>query len=407
MAPTISLALIVRDEEAHLAECLAPYRDLNPEICVVDTGSVDGTVALARELGARVECRPWNNDFAAARNMSLRMCTGAWIFVVDADERVELGDIPALVDLLEGPRATAYRFITRNYTGNPNISGFCPVADVEPLARGFPGWFPSAKVRLFPNDPRVQFEGVVHELVNPSLERAGYSIATSDIPIHHYSLLRSSEAIARKYQLYIDLGVEKIRRAPDDPKAHLELANQYADLGNYPAAATAYRAALGLRPSDAEALKDLGGVLHLMGHDREAQTALELAVRLKPDMHEGWRNLGVVHGAMNEWLRAVRCFRQALRLNSGWADGHRFLSIALHHAGLAAEAAAEARIAVEALPGSTEAAHHYIEILKALGRADEARQCLESLLAGQPEARGWRSGLDRFQPCAKAPAPRP
>lgn len=407
MGVSLSLALIVRDEALHVAECLACFADLEPEICVVDTGSTDDTLRIAQSHGARVRNILWDNDFSAARNVSLDMCSRDWVFVVDADERIAPEDLDDFRRLLDGPRTRAYRFLTRNYTSNPNVSGFQPSFEGDRHSRTFPGWFPSAKVRLFPNDPRVRFEGLVHELVNSSLERAGYPIDATDVPVHHYPLLRSAEATSRKQLLYIELGHKKVRKSPWDPKAHIELGHQYADLADYPAAAAAYRAALELGPTHAETLKDLGSVLHLMGRHSEAQTALELAVRLEPGMEEGWRNLGVVHGARNEWRRAIRCFQQALRLNAKWADGHRFLSIALEKANRLEESATEAQAALELLPGSIEAAENFINIVRRLGRVAQGRDLLGTLLLIRPDARGWRYGRDRLEaddlPGASAP----
>jgi glycosyltransferase involved in cell wall biosynthesis len=62
--------------------------DLVDEVIVVDTGSTDRTVAVAEQMGARVFHFPWVDNFAAARNESLRHATGEWIFWMDADDRL-------------------------------------------------------------------------------------------------------------------------------------------------------------------------------------------------------------------------------------------------------------------------------------------------------------------------------
>src|SRR5262249_47267760 len=78
--PRVSLCMIVKNEEAHLPGCLECVADLVNEIVMVDTGSTDGTRAVAERFGARVVDFPWGEDFAAARNESLRHATGQWIF---------------------------------------------------------------------------------------------------------------------------------------------------------------------------------------------------------------------------------------------------------------------------------------------------------------------------------------
>lgn len=81
--------MIVRNEEQTLGPCLASVRDLADEIVIVDTGSTDRTRELARAAGARVFDFPWVDDFAAARNESLRHATGSWILWLDADDRLD------------------------------------------------------------------------------------------------------------------------------------------------------------------------------------------------------------------------------------------------------------------------------------------------------------------------------
>ena len=79
----LSLAMIVKNEAANLPRCLASVQGLVDEMVVVDTGSTDDTVAIAESFGARMGHFPWTDDFAAARNESLRLCTGGWVLVLD------------------------------------------------------------------------------------------------------------------------------------------------------------------------------------------------------------------------------------------------------------------------------------------------------------------------------------
>src|ERR1022692_1284743 len=125
----IAAALIVRDEAAYLGACLESIRHVVDDIVVVDTGSVDGTPALAAAHGARVYHRAWENDFAAARNAALGYCRTDWILYIDADERLErilyidaderLERIerPALVALLAGAPEVAFRLLLRPSAG--------------------------------------------------------------------------------------------------------------------------------------------------------------------------------------------------------------------------------------------------------------------------------------------------
>ena len=99
----LSLSIIVRNEEARLADCLASVEGFADEMVVVDTGSTDGTVAIAEAAGARVEQIEWPGDFAPARNSGLTFLRGDWVLVLDADERLRPEVIPALKALMAQP----------------------------------------------------------------------------------------------------------------------------------------------------------------------------------------------------------------------------------------------------------------------------------------------------------------
>jgi glycosyltransferase involved in cell wall biosynthesis len=79
MHPSVSFALIVRNEEAKLPACLESIAGIADEIIVVDTGSTDRTKHVTAAFGAKVFEFPWIDDFAAARNECIRHVTGEWI----------------------------------------------------------------------------------------------------------------------------------------------------------------------------------------------------------------------------------------------------------------------------------------------------------------------------------------
>ena len=134
--------MIVRNEERHLAACLTSIRSLVDELVIVDTGSTDATIGIARRFGARVIRARWPGNFAAARNISLDHATGEWILYIDADERVRKPvDRGRLRKLLRRRKLAAL------------------TVDLHPTAQSTA----FSTIRLFRNDPRVRFEGAMHE----------------------------------------------------------------------------------------------------------------------------------------------------------------------------------------------------------------------------------------------------
>ncbi|MBK7632424.1 MAG: glycosyltransferase family 2 protein [Ignavibacteriales bacterium] len=87
--PTLSLSMIVKNEERHLARCLSSVKDVVDEIVIVDTGSTDNTIEIAESFNAKIFHFDWVNDFSAARNFALTKCIGNWILYLDADEENE------------------------------------------------------------------------------------------------------------------------------------------------------------------------------------------------------------------------------------------------------------------------------------------------------------------------------
>src|SRR5438132_9453804 len=98
---SVSLCLMVRNEEAALPGCLQSVAGIADEIIVVDTGSTDRTKEAAAGFGAKVFDFPWCDDFAAARNECIRHATGDFIFWMDADERIDDGNRRKLKGLFD------------------------------------------------------------------------------------------------------------------------------------------------------------------------------------------------------------------------------------------------------------------------------------------------------------------
>lgn len=102
--PIVSIGLIVKNEEARLDKCLAAIKkviDMVPgEIVVVDTGSTDDTVEIAKKYTDKVYTFEWIDDFAAARNFGLSKCSGEWFMYLDADEVLD-EDVAPLVEFLK------------------------------------------------------------------------------------------------------------------------------------------------------------------------------------------------------------------------------------------------------------------------------------------------------------------
>ena len=306
----ISLCMIVRDEEENLAEMLGSVREAADEIIIVDTGSTDNTRAIAEEVGAKVLEFEWTDDFAAARNFSLSKATREWILVMDADEALAPGDAAALRSLTGNAEAMGFSFETRNYSRDSSPEGWRPAREADPMARAFPGWFSSEKVRLFRNRPETRFEGAIHELVEPSIMRSGGLIERAEIPIHHYGYDRARNKAAA----YLEPATEKARANPKNAQAHYELGAVFHKLGRFDEASEALSKAAELAPEEAEYLVALGDSLRAAGKPAESETAYRSAVASRPDLASAHRGLGIVLFKQHELDASLEAFERAVGL---------------------------------------------------------------------------------------------
>ncbi len=284
---TIALCMIVKNEAQHMGRCLMSVHGLADEIIVVDTGSDDSTRELAEVFGAQVYDFPWGDDFAAARNFSLSKASAGWVLVLDADEAIspqDHGAIRALARRRAG-KPVVYNFVTRNYTDQVGAQGWTANdLHYRKESRGL-GWFPSIKVRLFPNHRQVQFEKPVHEYVEGTLERIGAAIEHCAVPIHHYGRL-DQEKTRAKGEAYYRLGKKKLEEKSGDLKALYELAVQAGELNRYEEAADLWREFCNLKKDDPVAIFNLGHVLLELGHYDEALVYARKAHQLDPGSRE-------------------------------------------------------------------------------------------------------------------------
>ena len=208
---TVSLCMIVKNEAEHLARCLQSVKPVVDEIIVVDTGSTDHTTDIAKAYGAKVLSIKWQRDFSAARNHGIAHASGAFILILDADEMLSSQDYKKFKALVsEAASSTAaYSIVTRNYTHLMNPIGWVPNDGSYAQEEAGSGWCPSEKVRFFPNDPRFRFEYPVHEVVGPTLQRAGLAIKKCSISIHHYGKLNTQKN-SLKNEAYFDIGLKKL-----------------------------------------------------------------------------------------------------------------------------------------------------------------------------------------------------
>ena len=168
--PLLSLCMIVKNEESVLERCLKSVADIVDQIVIVDTGSKDRTVDIARGYTSEIYTYPWHGDFSAARNESLRYAKGKWILVLDADDELSETSHWRLRPLIEKTQYDAIGIIIRN---------IAPPNDIVK-------YYDDTRYRLFRNRKGYRYEQRVHNQIAGSIFQNGGRAADSDLMILHH-----------------------------------------------------------------------------------------------------------------------------------------------------------------------------------------------------------------------------
>ena len=221
---TISLCMIMRNEARRLARCLNSVIGLVDEIIIVDTGSTDNSIAIAKSYGAKVLQDPWQDDFARPRNIGLEHARGNWILIMDPDEIISREHHNEVKRLTARTDVHAYWLTTLNYGPHSLEIGYRRLPKGKCPMGLYNGYRPSTKTRLFRNDLGIRFEGCYHELVDYYLVRNKLPIVKTEIPIHHWNHEIAQQSTNEKRSLYLRLGEKKVREWPRHGQARWELA---------------------------------------------------------------------------------------------------------------------------------------------------------------------------------------
>ncbi|AEF16808.1 glycosyl transferase family 2 [Thermoanaerobacterium xylanolyticum LX-11] len=213
----LSLCMIVKNEEDNLERCLKSVYDVVDEIIIVDTGSTDKTVDIAKKFGATVFYYKWNNDFSAARNFSLDKAKGDRILLMDADDALDEDGKKMINVLLEDDKIDAYLFETISYVGEE------PGSDA----------LSNLNVRLIKNKAEYRFIGAIHEQILISILNHGGNVAEVPIKVYHYGYL--SKIIKEKDKRNRNMSILKkeLKRDPDNPFHNFNIGAEYMALGDY------------------------------------------------------------------------------------------------------------------------------------------------------------------------------
>lgn len=300
----LSLCMIVRDESEVLARCLESVAGVADETIIVDTGSTDDTVAIARSFGAEIEFFKWIDDFAAARNHSFNFATRPYILWLDADDVVLPADREKLLELKPRLERDVYwmRYdYAQDYLGNP-VCLF-------------------SRERIVRNTPQIRWKFPAHTLLSHPPDMTAEVV---DITITHR---RTAAGMIQDR----GRGLRILQKAVGEPeyagvpRVHYHLGREYLAAGRLAEAIRIFESVLampGAWPGLVNVQEDLAGCYRRLAledppraaeHRRRARLAAREALSLDPGRAEPCFVLGRIAEDEGNAEEAISWYEQAIR----------------------------------------------------------------------------------------------
>jgi tetratricopeptide (TPR) repeat protein len=305
---TLSLCMIVRDEEQMLPRCLAAAAPAVDEIVIVDTGSTDATIEIARSFGARVLEHEWTGSFSEARNISFTAATGDWLLYLDADEVLTAGDAPRLRALIGQTWREAFYLVETSYLGE--------------LGEG--SAMVNNALRLFRNRPEYRFKDRLHEQIQHTLPTyVPGRVEQSGVRIQHYGYLGSVREAKEKSQRNLELLLAQADETAPTPFLHFNLGSEYAAAGQPAAAVDEFKQAQAMLEQDGGLLTceyspalmgRLVMALRICGQLAEARDTAAHALEQFPELTDLVLAQARIAQAMGDEAGAIRLYRRCAEM---------------------------------------------------------------------------------------------
>jgi len=203
MGNSLALCMLVKNEQQYLPYCLASVYKYCDEIFIVDTGSSDKTVEIAKAFGAVVIRTGWYNDFSLIRNIAHSAATSDWILWLDGDEVFTDSGIKKIKNqLLLDNNADFYLMPRLNFWKETK----------------YIAWYPDSQYKLYRNNIGLKWKHKIHEKIyDETNQNHRRKLKHTDVNIFHYAYMKSKEDVRKKMANYIkienpDMADDKITR---------------------------------------------------------------------------------------------------------------------------------------------------------------------------------------------------
>src|SRR3989344_3020775 len=311
--PTISLCMIVKNEEKYLEQCLISVKDSADEIIIVDTGSTDKTKDIAKKFNAKIFNFKWTDDFSAARNESLKHATKNWILVLDADEIIDDDGLKKISKIIvNSGNVSGFQLEQRSYIENYFEGAYENKSESEKIKK-YPFYISNFLVRLFRNNLGIHFKHRVHELAEDSMKENSLDFGKTGIIIHHFGTLKERGLISSKVDLYSKMILHQLEENPQSARYAYQAARMYLGKNELANALKFFEKTSQLDPHYKLVFSEIAKVHMRMNDKDRAAENFEKSMKLNPDNPSPANNLAVLYMSIGKFEKAKEILEGQLK----------------------------------------------------------------------------------------------
>ena len=391
MTQGISLCMIVKNEEDWVAKAVSSVISIVSEVIIVDTGSTDRTLERVEVFSPKIIHSEWQDHFGNARNISLAAASQPWILVLDADECIAASDLKKLETAMSGSN-DGYSLTQRNYVYQNHVCGWEPNTSDYEEGRPYPGFVDNPLIRFFRNDPKLRFQGAVHEIVDSTRLPESLQFSSLPVVIHHFGKVCGEDRVVEKQHLYLKLGEKKLNEDPTNAKAYMDYGIQLQELKQYAKTREPFLKSFEMSGNPLSLLHCAISEKNLGNHEAAGEL-LDRASDRGLDIFELHLERGNVSLALGDYEKALKYYRICLERSIGNPVATFNMGLAHRKMGELDKAVSYYRRSHHLDPAFAEPALELADVYTDAGTFQEAAKILEDLLTHHPERRDLRLAL--------------